>query len=66
MFGKGQQKIIMRTKSPPRTSHRELKQRHSTDSQRQSTDPYLWIPVFSLTPPMLCGSGSLVPAVCNK
>ena len=27
MFGKGQQKIIMRTKSPPRTSNRELKQR---------------------------------------
>ena len=27
MFGKGQQKIIMRTKSPPRTSNRELEQR---------------------------------------
>ena len=27
MFGTGQQTIIMRTKSPPRTSNRELKQR---------------------------------------
>ena len=27
MFDKGQQKIVMRTKSPPGTSNRELKQR---------------------------------------